>query len=838
MSSLSLNAPDVSYFAKIDPMQFARQGWEYAVRLHLPTGARAELEGLLKSSITDPKERAAMSMSLKDGLTVLIPYVQEMDTLLPAALNITYLLEGDKHIEHRGRVRGQQTISGTSGFLAAMPHGMDKITRSRAGSITALQNLITEGGSLTELGERSGYGWFHRFVRIFELYWLVKRLGSAAVARATKFIWLNTKDDQLMVIEPSPLRWRRSARQDTFTYKWTFSFEVIENFKGDVDVINGPISPKKLDTYQEILAGKNALVQQINNLSALLTKGTDIVIQAVKVFMEPINGLIEIADAVSTVASTLLRETGRLATEILNTGAGVFEAFDRIGLGSDNAIVKAFNQVYISVTMAAERVIQAFHKMLAPRPWMKREKERQRYQGGTPSEKYGIPTSDRSSEENARNSVVRNPSAVDPAGIGTSPYGTGMVDIFNRHVEGAYEDQFKGSYNTARLGIIMPGDTIFDVAKREMGDARSWHTLVLENDLQPPYIVTPGRDTMGMGRVLRQGDRIRIPTWRSESSPILDYYFALTNQEGNRIPQFTGFAQPSIGSNITITDPARTTLEKMWTPGALRGFQVSIVAGTGYLEQRVVRDNTEDTISLSLQGQLADFAAATATTVRLEEGQGVKFPSQGPLYFNYNSPFQVDAYLTSRDGDVLTFEPPLAAPLPKGTSVDQIDNPFSFIPDATTQYLLWLDQVPDLDPPPLTPDMALGLDFKLVRDPCGDLDMVQGPQGDAATVTGLEALVQSLRIVMDTRIGANPFLPEDGVPNIIGRKATSQVLILYLMYVRKALLDDPRVVDITRESVNTGNAGDVVGLDVTVLTVGGFEVTVGVGQSSTDFPSV
>lgn len=67
-----------------------------------------------------------------------------------------------------------------------------------------------------------------------------------------------------------------------------------------------------------------------------------------------------------------------------------------------------------------------------------------------------------------------------------------------------------------RLATIRPGDTIQDVAAREMGDPSKWVDLAWVNELRPPY-VTDDERRAGAG-VLLSGSFIKIPApvgvWR------------------------------------------------------------------------------------------------------------------------------------------------------------------------------------------------------------------------------------------------------------------------------------------------------------------------------------
>ena len=834
-----MTAPaQISYFAKIDPSQFWRQSWQYSVMVTIPPSGMAELSKILGSTNPNPF-KAGLEAGLPGGPHVLIPYPQEVDVVLPFAAHLTHLLEGGYHVEHRGRIKQQQTISGTSGFLAAMPHPENFVGTVTRDLVRAASAFTGQNGDLKEKGLRSGYGWFHRFVWLLEVYGAIKRLASADTARATKCVWFNERDDQLWVVEPTVFRWRRDARASRFTYHWSFNFDVVEDFARDPSLLGDAISVSKLDPIEEMNQAKNALIQGVNGFRALLKRVNDVVDSAITAVVGVIGAGLAIIDGIQEAGANVINQITKVVNVFFGLSEALFNTLDNLALGPNSPIVKAVNELYISTQQAFDRAAEALNRLTAPRPWWKQEKDRQRAQGSLPVSGSGnSPGVGRDNEERARNAVPIQPQDVDPDSIGSSSYGSGLPPSYNRHVSGAYIDPFAQKSNTTRLAVIYPKDTIFDVAKREMGDGRAWHSLVLANGLHPPYIVPRGQETKNLGKVLRYEDPIRIPMFKAESSPLLQYYDSLTQVVEGRVPQYTGFASAAFSSDIEIRDTTRTTVEKQWVPGALRGFTCSILSGTGFLTQRTVRENSIDSFSLAIEGASARPAPTGATTIRLQPGQGVRFPSQGPLFFSYGTGGQVDVYLTGNSEDILTFTPALLAPLPINTPVSQIDEPFPFTPDDTTQYLLWLNEIPKLDPAPATPDMAFGLDLKLVRDSKGKLDMTVGPTGDADTVTGLEAYTQSMRIALSTRLGANMFRPEDGVPDVVGQKATLARLTAYMMFARRVVLSDPRTADILTEDIFVGAAGDIVEASLTALTVSGLEATVSVGKPSLDFPRV
>jgi len=72
-----------------------------------------------------------------------------------------------------------------------------------------------------------------------------------------------------------------------------------------------------------------------------------------------------------------------------------------------------------------------------------------------------------------------------------------------------------------RFVPIRHGDTLQEIAARELGDAARWHDLIALNDLIPPYITgDPEIATSAAGRVLLYGQQLRVfaPSAQADAS--------------------------------------------------------------------------------------------------------------------------------------------------------------------------------------------------------------------------------------------------------------------------------------------------------------------------------
>ena len=203
-----------THIARIDVRNYFRQDWMYAFWFDFPVGVR--------SDFTQTQGFPASP----DAYTVLIPALQEYDRSSPAAVHIAQTLAGGKHVEDRGKVKDTISLRGTSGFYAAAnpnPTTWQTFTSELKRQADELAGVFGGVDNLNERGQRSGYAWFHRFERMFELYWQVKRLASRDDAEKTRCVFVAEKDD--LYVHVAPLDFRYTRRKTV--YDWTMTLETL-----------------------------------------------------------------------------------------------------------------------------------------------------------------------------------------------------------------------------------------------------------------------------------------------------------------------------------------------------------------------------------------------------------------------------------------------------------------------------------------------------------------------------------------------------------------------------------------------------------------------------------
>ena len=74
--------------------------------------------------------------------------------------------------------------------------------------------------------------------------------------------------------------------------------------------------------------------------------------------------------------------------------------------------------------------------------------------------------------------------------LGSTPYSTQIPLIPTSHATLPDREVNSKKWRGSKKVTVKTSDTIFDIARREMGDIRYWRDIVLLNGLKAPYIVS------------------------------------------------------------------------------------------------------------------------------------------------------------------------------------------------------------------------------------------------------------------------------------------------------------------------------------------------------------
>ena len=785
--------PNVSHFASINVADFARQNFMHAFHLFIPKDVKA----LLSKKSYPGLVRGASDLSSGENifankvLTCTIPYVESISVSRPASVQIIPTLGGGKHIEDRGRTREGISITGTSGHLPAVKPATDPFTpefwQQEVKNISDRVTEIWEGNAkkLKELGKRSGYAWFHRLAQLFEIYWKIKRVEEPAIASKVQMVWINQKDDKYVVVVPMAFNYQRSAPKNAFTYDFSISLEVIEDFdatlkgklKAQVSKANAPLVNKNW-----LQRANQTLIQASETLKAGRDFVNNIVTKAVNGFIRgPLKTLVNLQD---------------IALTGLEAATGVQQNFIDNGVAIGGDVIRALNDTQSLLRQLDETVNLYQPNSGFQRAWNEFRVNMEQVtdsikataQGISSEGVYGqvFPSFDEYYNSTRPSfdiiggflspgvNLTRTESLLGPvynetktaAGVGRNAITSGNP-LYNTNILGPgltsgaeNRDDIRQTWTGVTNTRVFPGDTVFDIARRELNDINFWIDLVILNNLKPPYTV-PLSKSKASG-VLEASQEILIPG--PFSTELDDFKLLISSSLGNA-PQ--EFGQATSGDTVTLTDTTKDTPTQSWFKDQWKGFSCKILAGTNIGETRIIESN--DSYNLYFYG------TSTSSTSAF---------SPFPLPLDNTSEYQI----TLND----------AGNLIKGVSPEQ-----NF-------------------------DRVLGFDLQIEKNSNEKFDLVYNAAKDAAVVEGLPSAAQSIYLMLLTPRGGNPFLPLDGLDARIGEKFVPEVVAEHRTFLRQAIISDPRVAGILRETLIVNDFSDIIGFEVTVEFIDGSTAPLGV----------
>jgi len=779
------NFPAITRKPNINVADFARQNFTFAFHVHIPMAAIGALEKFdHRPSMYLPEPNI-----FKDKiLTCTIPYLQGIDVLRPASAQVVPTLGGGKHVEDRGRTREQISINGTSGHLAAVKPLNDPFNKeSWKQNIKNFSDNVSEiwgdnTAKLKKMGERSGFAWFHRLSLLFEIYWEIKRTEKPEIARQVKMIWVNEKEREFLVVVPMAFNFRRSTPKNSFTYDFSINMEVIENFEEDlskqISEANAALVKKNyLQTVNETLRRVSETVNASRNFANLLVDRA--VNQVLRGHLAIINNgldvLLTTTDAALNVSQTLIDAGSSAVSDI--TGS-----IDKIRVSLRNVL--ELSQVYSSPNGAWGRAINGWvvgvensiNQLMATAQGNTNDAvysqrfdsfdEFYRSTRPTPST-LGSSVQSLSSSFSAGGPNYNQDATAGAIGKNAITSGNPLYDnnILSPGLS-VYEEtrnQTRATWTGVKSVRVREGDTIFDIARREMGDINFWIDLVVLNNLKPPYTLTASSSS-SPGQ-LKLDDEILIPG--PFSNTFEDLKLLISSSLRNLPQEFGQATGPGpVVDRLRLVDSTKNTPELRWYDNQWKGFNCVILSGTNFGETRIIKSN--DGFNLYFYG-----TSSTATSPY----------SEWPLPIDSSSQYQI----VLQDA---------------GNTVSGVLPSQNF-------------------------DRVLGMDLEARLNNNNKLDLVKIPTGDAGVIEGLPSAAQSILLLIHTPMGANPFLPRDGIPSKIGEKLTGEVTAEYWTFLRAALVSDPRVAQLQRESLIVNEFSDIIGFEATVQFIDGSTSPVG-----------
>jgi len=388
----------------------------------------------------------------------------------PAATIIVPTQDGGKFIESQGSIFKDIRMSGTIGFRpnpasTELIKGLGAATGISLTVPSTLRNLTNDDRGLNP-EEITGFDDLIFLRNIFRLYW--DRKTNNELARKTVMVWTYTKESEQYVVEPLTFT---VTRDRSSPLSWTYNIQLRSLYR--------------FDTSFEVIPDSVNIFQQISNVSQSLRRiGQDISL-----------ALTEIAGAVNFVANIPFAITGIFTSgvEILNGILEIKNAGARFAtIGQD---------LPKSLGSQVRQLRSLIEQIKAPLP-----EDKEKLHSG----EGGKFTHSLKKMWTASNMLL----ALDP--LWQAPRQIQVADFSVAYLNEFGEPPFSAGSLLDVRNITIPdsateeeiigGEDIRATAKRLLGDAAQWKTLVILNNLKPPYISTQSGDG-----VLGPGAKILVP---------------------------------------------------------------------------------------------------------------------------------------------------------------------------------------------------------------------------------------------------------------------------------------------------------------------------------------
>ncbi len=468
----------------------------------------------------------------------------------PAATNITYTQNAGKYIERRGQVSKTITLQGTTGYTPT-----PKVP-------AALRSSLPQPLIIQQEGPVSGLAQFIQLRNLLRRYWQIFSDDAFIPLRQkTLLIFINGKDDESWVVEPMAFRMDRASPANKFTYQYSITLQTIapvEALVFDPDILTdyqkvGNALSQVAQAYNTITAAAAVIGTALSTLAGAARDALQAVSAVAQIGAQALDGLVNGTKQVIGVGKVFTGQVDDIKNSYMgawNNLLGIAD-YTRALYGVD-PMPFAVHQAMASIalTMADLSSRKELFAMDFPQTWQ------QTLQNYTPS--YG--------------------------------FGGYNQDLVAPLQKGAVQET-----------TILPGDSLQNIAVRELGNAERVMELVVLNQLKPPFISPSQTDRAP--NTLAPGDTLLIPAQSpAESGPR-----ALVRTSVFSDPNLTSLVTAVVStSQIAIDTRGRNFRINQWA-----GFTVDVV-GLGV--SRIVVSN--DASSLTLDAPLPG-SPALGSMVRL-----------------------------------------------------------------------------------------------------------------------------------------------------------------------------------------------------------------------------
>lgn len=377
----------------------------------------------------------------------------------PFTTKVVSTQNGGKFIESHGSIFKNIRIQGTTGVR---PNKTPVVASTR--TLGMDPNEITGFDDITFLRN------------IFRRYSDYKAIGRKIV-----MVWRNIKDDDYWIVEPSDFKVNQQSRSP-LSYEYTLTLQGVSKF--DIALASVSQVGDKGDSQATIKSNTN-FVARVRGYASRVTDSL-VLISTYKTALKgagyfsldkiftPLTNTVKLLASVNNSTAAPIAMVRRSVTqtyenvnELLDVIETNLEVPDNLGVVKRHPLVRELRR--LKVTLSKILTETFFADSIASTEVQRRRRAAAAYTQTT----------------NGLSAPVSGPrTGGDPSFVGNARGATTVAE-----------------------GAVNGGETIRDLARRLLGDARRWHELVILNDLRPPYTA----DTSRAG-VLGPGDPVLYPS--------------------------------------------------------------------------------------------------------------------------------------------------------------------------------------------------------------------------------------------------------------------------------------------------------------------------------------
>lgn len=533
-----------------------------------------------------------------DDYVALVLNPQSVRFSEPFATSVAFTQGGGKFRESRGQIVKMASISGTTGFLPT-PSTASQV-RIPTASVTAVRSLVDESFSAEQSrAQRSGFKAFHDLRQIFRKYGAQLREG-----KLPSLFYFDTKNDEFWEIEPVSFDWDQTSRRPVM-YGYSIQFTCIEvtqdpdsaSFDDFTSLIASAMvdvpgaaaqveaamtTPKNLkgvsfggnlgNLFKSILAGKPPYAATIRRYSEMAQNGlgflkfcTGVARGLFQNVLSILGSVVQVFDDVASTERAIADVPVSILRQLSNAIAGAyFVVGEQNPSGLTEEVRLEWNEFLVEIQGLNDQMICGF-------------------------DRFGDSYANRSAttlRTMARTST--NGSAFDLMEETGTPLAVNPF-IGALGVDAVVDVQKLLSSDGFRSVAVLGGETIYDVARRTLGNVHRFVELVIVNELSHPFIV-PSRSSKPPGTIA-WGEYIKVPTQTNGRSG------AAVGPPEVPLSAFAGVVA-STGTSVQVVSAPS---DPPWRVDQWVGYTITLTSGLGAVDgQRVVVANTVDTLVVNL----------------------------------------------------------------------------------------------------------------------------------------------------------------------------------------------------------------------------------------------